>query len=539
MTSGLRQLRYSVLLALVFLFVMAPSISASTQTTDENAKAELPSTDDVQSDETIEKDVDETSGAQWIEDPPAPVLEGNWIEDPDTEETVKGPRYALERIVIVGNKKTLRQVVLRYVDISPGEVFSADDPRLEKARYRLLAAGLFYNVQLSLRRGTKRGWAVLEVVVKERNTIIVQDIVFGLSEITPYGSLGVNERSFLGSAISVSAAAVVSKEQYGYRLQISDDHFLNSDFGLHVEGQFSQARDFFGTKNVYLEDSDSPPTYRKSSQYAAMGYNRARGRLGTSYELLSDSFLSIDYRFEVINADVPRAAYHSSFGENKPIEFGHLLPGHSILSSLLFGVIRDTRDSSALASTGMYSAFEVELATELVGSDYEFSKFTLTHDSYFPLGKGHSIKLGLFAGLIMGDAPFFNQFFVGDFSSFVPSRVLEMNFSHLQSGLLETSIKEMRYEDLAASIGLEYSAPFYRGERFFYGINGFVGLGIFFLASQEDFRIDPKGYSGYEVVPMDLTMDVGIKIDTQVGVFVISLANLFRLIPGVDETAEE
>jgi outer membrane protein assembly factor BamA len=178
----------------------------------------------------------------------------------------------------------------------------------------------------------------------------------------------------------------------------------------------------------------------------------------------------------------------------------------------------------------------VELSSQVLGSDYEFSKFTLTHDTYFPLGKkGHSIRLGLFAGLIMGDAPFYNQFFVGDFSSFVPARLLELNFSHLQPRLLDTSVQEMRYEDLAGSLSLEYSIPFYRGQGMVYGVNGFVNFGIFALASGEDLLTDPQGYQGYEVVPMDLTANLGVKIDTRIGVFLVSVANLFRLIPKVGE----
>jgi hypothetical protein len=38
---------------------------------------------------------------------------------------------------------------------------------------------------------------------------------------------------------------------------------------------------------------------------------------------------------------------------------------------------------------------------------------------------------------------------------------------------------------------------------------------------------------------MDLTADLGIKVDTAVGLFVFSLANLFRLIPSVGEAAAE
>ncbi len=502
-----------------------------------------PSTDEPAQIETLKpnEEEEEQQAVRWVEEPTEPVLGDSETLKTDQEQSPRGPRYALEKVEIHGNKKTARKVILHYIEIKAGEVFSADDMRLEKARYRLLASGLFHSVELSLKRGAKRGFAVLIVNVKERNTIVVQDIVFGFSEITPYGSLDVAERSFLGTAVNVSAAVVISRDQYGYRLRFGDDHFLNTDFGLHAEGLYSHTRDFFGTRGVCVDDCNDTIGTANSNydDYAVMKYNRAGLRVGTGYNLLGDNFVSIDYRFEILEADVPVAGSHISFGERQPIVFGHLLPGHSILSSLILGVVRDTRDNFYLASEGSRTAFAVELATEILGSSYNFSKFTLGHDVYFPLGRGHSIKLALFAGLIMGDAPFFDQFFVGDFSSFVPSRVLEMNFSHLQPNLLETAIAEMRYEDLSASIGIQYSIPFYRGHGFFYGVNGFIGLGVFFLSSREYMKMDPKGYEGYQVVPMDLTANLGIKVDTEVGLFVFSLANLFRLIPSVGEAAAE
>lgn len=482
----------------------------------------------------------------WVEAPSLPTFDAA-LSEPEETQPNKGPRYLLEKIEIKGNRKTITQVILNYIEITPGEIFSVSDPRLEKARYRLLAEGLFHSVEFSLKRGSKRGWAVLVVRVKERNTIVVQDIVFGFSEIpnelSPYGSLDVAERSFLGTGIKVSLAAAISEDQYGYRLRISDDHFLNTDFAIRAEGLFSHAIDFFGKSKICYtgctRDEQNVLQYNYDD-FATLKYNRGGMRLGTGYTLLGDNYFSINYRFELIDGIVPIAGSHVSFGERRPIAYGHLLPGHSILSSLILGVVRDTRDSFILASKGYRTAFEVEISSEMIGSDYDFSKFTLVHDTYFPLPKNQSIRLSLFTGLIMGDAPFFNQFFVGDFSAFVPSRVLELNFSHLQPNLLETTIAEMRYEDLALSIGVEYSIPFYRGHGFFYGVNGFVGLGVFALASRQTLRTDPKGYKGFQEIPMDLTADIGIKVDTAVGLFVFSLANLFRLIPSIgDEAAEE
>ncbi|MBW2277011.1 MAG: BamA/TamA family outer membrane protein [Deltaproteobacteria bacterium] len=506
---------------------------------DAKVAEEAPASEDgveaeLEPDEDAPKDEDMTVPVvRWVEEPTEPVLPEGVVDTGD--EGPSGPRYALEKVVIKGNKKTLSTVILRYIEINPGEVFPADDPRLQRARYRLLASGWFYDVTLSLKRGARRGWVVLVVEVKERNTIVIQDFVVGISEITPYGSLGVADRSFLGSGVRASASGVVSKEQWGYRLALADDHFLNSDFGLHVEGLFVHARDFFGQSNIQVSTREG----EEAKPYAVMYYDRAGVVLGAGYNLLIDYFFTLDYRFDSVRADVPAAGSHYSFGERRPIEFGHLLPGPSYVSSLILGLSRDTRDHPLLPSEGAFTELSVELATEVVGSDYEFSKFTLSHDTHFPLGRGHSIRLGLFAGLIMGEAPFFDQFFVGDFSAFIPSRVLGLNFAHLHPNLLETSVQEMRYEDLAGSINVEYSIPFYRGHGFFYGIDGFVGVGLFAMASREDLRNDPKGYQGFEVVPMDLTADIGVRVDTEIGVLELTFGNLFRLIPYVGEEAAE
>ena len=69
------------------------------------------------------------------------------------------------------------------------------------------------------------------------------------------------------------------------------------------------------------------------------------------------------------------------------------------------------------------------------------------------------------------------------------------------------------------------------------GVNGFVAAGVYFLTSKEHLKYDPKGYSGAQLIPMDVTMDIGIKVDTQIGLFVVSLANLLLLIP--DQGATE
>src|SRR5438046_1104276 len=63
-----------------------------------------------------------------------------------------GPRYVLDRIAIEGNAKTRSQVIEKQLLIHSGDVISADDPRIESSRFRVLGLGFFEQVVLSLRR---------------------------------------------------------------------------------------------------------------------------------------------------------------------------------------------------------------------------------------------------------------------------------------------------------------------------------------------------------------------------------------------------
>src|SRR6185369_9054668 len=90
-------------------------------------------------------------------------------------------RYTLEAIVLRGNTRTQRRVVLRYVPFKPGNVFDVDDPEVELSRFRLLGTGFFRDVQYSLKKGSEGGLVVLVIDVTERNTIVINDVSMGLA----------------------------------------------------------------------------------------------------------------------------------------------------------------------------------------------------------------------------------------------------------------------------------------------------------------------------------------------------------------------
>jgi outer membrane translocation and assembly module TamA len=126
-------------------------------------------------------------------------------DDPDATATI---RYFFERVRVTGNDKTSRAVIARYVPLQRGDVLDVNDPTIETIRFRLIGTGWFNDVRLSLERGTRRGWVVLVVEVRERNTIVVQQVVGGLSRVvgSRAGSTQVFARSRRFIAAVVAAA---------------------------------------------------------------------------------------------------------------------------------------------------------------------------------------------------------------------------------------------------------------------------------------------------------------------------------------------
>ena len=141
-------------------------------------------------------------------------------------------------------------------------------------------------------------------------------------------------------------------------------------------------------------------------------------------------------------------------------------------------------------------------------------------------------RLTLDYGAITGNAPLFEKFYIGDFTDLLPDRVLDLNFDRRNApNYLNTDIVEVRYGDYALKLQGEYRVPLYRGHRSVYGIDLFGALGVYGVASHRDLTEPPRGYEGFRKVPIDLTFNFGLRIDTSAGGFVFAFSNLVGLFP--------
>jgi outer membrane protein assembly factor BamA len=242
--------------------------------------------------------------------------------------------------------------------------------------------------------------------------------------------------------------------------------------------------------------------------------------------------LWLTYRLETVgDVRVPRAAAHEYGGRLEPIDF-KILSGRSVLSTLRASLEHDTRDHPLLPTQGFLASAAVEVSLAPAGSDYPYERVDLRAQGWWSLPSSQVLSLELFAGAIAGDAPFFEQYHVGDLTDFRPGRLLGLNFDRRPSpNFLRTAIEEVRYAEYALKVSGEYRVPVYRGTRSVFGIDFFASLGAFALAGPHEVNRPAPRFDGLSRIPVDITGNLGFRFDTNLGGFTFAFSNVLGFLP--------
>ena len=448
-----------------------------------------------------------TEAASLPEFPPDPAFE---------------PNYKIEGIDVRGNRKTKTALILREVGLSVGDVVSANDARVGLARLRLLALGFFLDVHLSLVKGAERGQASLVIEVEERGTIILDALYLGTSQATDvWGGLAVTERNLLGRGLSLGGGFVASTRPHvagaepgfaGALHMAGPPAFFSGRLALQASFNISRGSEFMRTGGA---DSSADP-----ANFIAANVRRTGGAFGAGRAFSRTFFLTGEARFESIRADVPMV---------KPPTLA-VRDGESHLGSLSVILDIDSRTDPVLPRGGHHISLSVEATTTAFASSYGFVKGVAQASNYFPLRWGHVIGIHGYLGGIWGDAPYFDRFFVGDLNQLLPPRALGLNFSTQPShDLLGTGIAAHRYDNLAGRALVEYAIPIWSRHGLLYRGDAFAAFGVFAMSNPDDLR--NRDLSLSRAVASDLTADLGIRLDTYIGIFTLSVANAIGRIP--------
>lgn len=449
------------------------------------------------------------------------------------------PAYALERVELRGNRRTDGAVLLRHVPYRAGDRLDPTDPELELVRYRLLSTGFFSRAEVKLERGSSRGRVVLVVEVVERNTLIVENLWVGVAAdegdggnaepVSPFLGLRVAERNLIGTGVTLGGGVALADEQISFRADFADPTFLATDWAAYASFLFVDGRDFFGARDVVFEAPFS--VERRLEHYAVVPFERVGGQLGTGHDLSLTTSFSVGYRLERVEATPPIVASHDRGGRREALEFD-VLPGASALSTLEGSLLHDTRDAPFLVTRGSLLQARLSLGMPPIGSDYAYARLEGLAQQWFPLPFGHVIKLEGFVGAIAGDAPFFEQYYVGDFTDLLPDRVLELAPDRRKApNYLGTAIGLARFGEFAARAGVEYRIPLYQGHGSILGVDLFASSGVYALATRRELEDPAPEFQGAAAFPVDLTYNLGLRVDTSVGGATIAFSNLLGLLP--------
>jgi outer membrane protein insertion porin family len=434
-----------------------------------------------------------------------------------------GPRYVIEAVQVTGNRKTKTSLIvseLAVLGLGPGVSLDASDSRVEAARYRLLSLGYFLDVHLSVARGSKRGSVVLVVEVEERGTLVINELFPATSEATLFwGGADASEMNFLGRGINLGAGFVVSTKPIvpeahaglGLRLHVGIPPLGGPDgVGLSVTGLYNDGSEFYRTSG--------PDTNADPGRFIATRVRRAGGVLTAGKMFPHNLHLTAALRGEHLDATLPALQDQTlPDGTQAHIDF-MVQGGSSRVGTIAASLDYDTRSDPVLPRSGMRLALSGEVGTALLGSSYSYVKTVFNGSVYLKMPHGHALGFHLFAGSIEGNAPYFDRFFIGDLDLLLPRRALGINFSTQPApSFLGTSIAAQRYDNYAGRLLVEYAIPIWRHHGWVYGGDAFVAFGVLGMASDEDMLTSP---------PLALTGDLGLRLDTYVGVFTVSIANV-------------
>jgi hypothetical protein len=450
-------------------------------------------------------------------DPDAPLHEDNEF----------GPLIQIERIDITGNTATRSEIIRRALPIGPGDVLHSSDRRMRDARFKVLALGFFRDVALAIHKGSQRGQVVIEVHVIERGTLVLNRLWFGTTELSPWWvGADVGERNLLGLGIAVGGGAIFARhgdlagtrDQYAGELRASMSSIRGTRWGA------SSALTLVHGSEPY-RDSCHPVDNIQPT--CAFPYRRIGTRLGATYEVSELTTLSMGLRFEQIDATLPAAPVRETSDHALVAADLHLDPETSRVVTASLGFNRDTRPDPILPHAGSLVVVSAELGSTLLGGSYDYATIFGRFDHYWPVfDDHHAIAIKLSGGVVVGDAPRFDRIHIADVDHMLTPRALGLVLSTAAPlKILGTRADKPTYGDLGGSATAEYAFQLFRGsgKQRVYGGDVFAGIGVWGLAERADLRARDTGL--FASLPIDLYADAGLRIDTDIGVFELTIAN--------------
>ena len=298
----------------------------------------------------------------------------------------KGKLAYFEEINIVGNDRSRDKVIRRELVIKEGDLYSGPGIRTSKAK--LNRTGYFDEVKIISEKGSNDESVILTIEVTERMQGSFM-IGVGFSSLENFvGSAQISHNNLFGYGTRMSFQAEVGRYRKNFTLSVRQPYVLDTRF-IGTLNLVNSERDFF--------------TFDRFDKSISAGLGRP---------LYWDIEAHTGYTFQ--DVEIKNVA-------NQVALFLTLQEGRTTTTSGYFTLLRDTVNNPFDPSEGTRVSAKVEYATENLGGDLNFLKYTGLARHYFPIYWGISLmvngEIGYSDNLDEGRLHISERYFLGGLNS--------------------------------------------------------------------------------------------------------------------------
>jgi outer membrane protein insertion porin family len=285
----------------------------------------------------------------------------------------QGPRVYIERINITGNYRTEDYVIRREFRIAEGDAYNK--VMVDQARQRLMLLGFFKDVKVNKEPGSAGDRVILSVAVEEQST---GELSFSAGYSSAEGVIGdvtYSERNFMGTGQFVQVKLSGSFVSYGIDASWTEPRFLDRNLSLGVD--------------AFVRNAD----YTAATGYTDAGYKdfKTGGSLRFGFALLDNLWLNTNYTF----------IYEDIYGLDSTAPLAVFeVAGRSIISSVGYSLVYDTRNNRKNPSRGVYVSFSQDFAG--IGGNVDYIRSVAEARGYYPITKDITLVGRAIGGTIQG-----------------------------------------------------------------------------------------------------------------------------------------
>lgn len=305
-------------------------------------------------------------------------IEPNYRANPETDtvdvtfNVKEGQRVYVDRINVIGNTRTLDNVVRREMMLTEGDAFNRT--LLERSRNNLRALGFFKDVTVEEARGSAPDRSVVNVTVEEQPTGELS-VGAGFSSVDSFVvNLGITERNFRGRGQNV-----VARVEWGALRQQIDFRFTEPKF---------LGRDLRAGFDAFHSRYDL-------SKYSSYDYRSTGGGVRLSYPLNGYTLLSTRYFLKSDEIIVPQG-FCGGGGANALCD----QVGSFLNSSAGYTLLVDRRNDPVRPTRGWTGTLRQDFAG--IGGDVNYIKTEADVSAYWGITPDWVVTATASAGYIAG-----------------------------------------------------------------------------------------------------------------------------------------